>query len=171
LCDVLLILQIIAVASAAASAISAFLILRGNRLTRMAIEQWSKTLVQPRIFVHGSTRAARQRIGTGEGRLATNQIDIPRIFVENIGFGPAVRGIVYVIDHQGNKIPIRGPNENYTFLRIPQGSVYHYPSNDSPELEPHIRGQTRIRIQVQYFDIKDNEYWLPSTEEIVDLFV
>ncbi len=155
--------QIFAALSAFFSAVAAFLIRRTNIQSRRA-------MVQPRIFVYGSLSDARQRLANREHGLTPNQVAMGGIFVENIGRGPAVKGIIYVIDHQNNKIPIRVPNEEYSFLRIPEGNVYHYPSRDSPQLENYVRGQTRIRIQVHYYDINDVSYDLNPEEENVLLF-
>ena len=161
--DGTLIIQIFAAVSAAISALAAVLIWRGNILSRRA-------LVQPRIFVHGSTRDARERLAGRAHGLNANQIDIPGIFVENIGRGPAVRGTIYVIDSRGQRRHIIEPHDEFSFLRIPEGQVYHYPSHDSPQLENYVRGQTSIRIQVEYFDINDVPYRLNPTEENVILF-
>lgn len=158
-----LIIQSIAAIAAVASASCAALIYRGNMQARRA-------LIQPRIFIHGSMRDDRQRLANREHGLTTNQIDIGGLFVENIGRGPAVKGTIYVIDNQNNKIPIKAPNEEYTFLRIPEGQVYHYPSQDSPLLENYVKGQTKIRIQVHYYDINDVPYDLNPEEENVILF-
>jgi hypothetical protein len=127
-------------------------------------------MVQPRIFVYGSLRDTRQQLANRTHGLTANQIDMGGIVVENIGRGPAVKGTIYVIDHQNNKIPIRAPNEEYSFRRIPEGNWYHYPSRDSPQLENYVRGQTRIRIQVHYYDINDVPYDLNPEEENVMLF-
>jgi len=156
-----LVVQIFAAISAFLSFLAALLIWRGNILSRRA-------LVQPRIFVHGSLRDERMQIGVGPHHLAPNQIDMHGIFVENIGRGVAVKGTIYVIDSRGQQRPIVEPHENYSFLRIPEGHRYHYPSFDCPLLEGYVGGQT-IHIRVQYFDINDNEYWLSSTEENIDL--
>lgn len=161
--DVTLIVSSIAAVAALSSAISAFLIYRGNILAR-------RILIQPRIFVHGSARDEREQLSVRPHRLAANQIDMGGIFVENIGRGPAVKGIIYVIDSQGNKIPIKAPDEEYSFLRIPEGQRYHFPSYDSPQLETYVRNQRRIRIQVLYFDINDVKYNLNPVEENVMLF-
>jgi len=75
---------VIVAISAAVSAIAAILIWRGNKLTREAIDRWSRTLVQPRIFVYGSSRDSRQEIGTGQHKLTDMQISKGGIFVENI---------------------------------------------------------------------------------------
>ncbi len=156
--------------SAVGSAIAAFLIYRGNKLSRTAMEEWSKTLVQPKIFVYGSTRGARkERIGVGEGRLTETQLEIGGIFVENIGLGPAVKGVVYVLDQQGNRIPVKKLDEKYTFRRIAPGYWNHFPSYDSPEMEQYVRGRRKIRLQMSYFDIKGNPYRLQADEEEVDL--
>jgi hypothetical protein len=171
LMDLTIIFQIIAALSAMASAICAFLIYKGNQLSRKTMEEWSKTLVQPRIFLRPSSIAQRQRLAIGLGGITNEQIFIPGIFIENIGLGPAVKGVIYVIDHENNKIPLRSLHSNYSFLRIPAGSVYHYPSNDSPEVEQYIRNQNKIRIQVDYFDIKDNLYHIPQIEEEIDLIL
>ncbi len=163
-------ISIVSAASAAFSATAAFLIFKGNKLSRRAMEQWSRTLVQPRIFIHGSARDEREFIGRGPHKLLPAQITKPGIILENLGQGPALRGTLYVIDHLGERIPIRRIGTNHTFLRIPAGQVYHYPSYDSPEIEQYLSGQTRIRLQIEYFDINGVKYSLPLEEEHIELF-
>ncbi len=157
----------ISAASALSSAVAAFFIYKGNKLARLA-------MVQPRIFVYGSTRDARQRIGVGEHRLHFTHIDKGGVFVRNIGRGPAVKGTLYVIDEDGKEIPIIGKNEKYTFRVIPDGEIYHYPSWDSRELEKYMEKYTLlskpIRIRVRYFDINNVQYSTLRDEELVDLF-
>jgi len=161
---------IISGASAAFSALAALLIYKGNKMSRKAMEQWSRTLVQPRIFIHGSTKDEREAIGRGPHKLVPTQITKPGILVENLGQGPALKGTLYVIDHQGVKIPIRKVGTNYTFLRIPAGQQYHFPSYDSPEIDQYVTGQSKIRLQVEYFDINGVRYLLPAEEENVDIY-
>ena len=50
----------IAAKAARSSARAANQMVEGNRLNRRAMEQWSKTLVQPKIIVRGSSRSFRE---------------------------------------------------------------------------------------------------------------
>lgn len=126
-----------------------------------ASNQHLKTIVRPVILVYPSEQRHRVHLAD-QHELDPNQIHIPGIRVDNVGLGPAIRGIIYLVQGQ-TEIAILELNERYTFQRIPAGQPFFYPSHDSPTLQNHLTATTTsIRIRVVYYDVLGNRYTFPS---------
>jgi len=159
--DIAPIAQIIA---AVGILIAAGLAWRSSRQTTEAMKKWSETMILPRILVRPTSRKEREIL---KSKYAVGVIiDSPGIRVENVGLGPAIKGKIWVKLRNGEKEQLldetelmRVGEEKYTFLRIPQGVSYYYPSSTAPNLkdilEKHFEGKDDMELELEYFDLDE----------------
>lgn len=133
-------------------------------LSWTASKEHTKTLVRPHILVYPSEM--RHRVALAQtGELLGQQVKIPGIRVNNVGLGPAIRGIIYLVEGQ-KEVPIKESEEQYSFYRIPPGQDFFFPSRDSPILQNYLTESTEsIRIRVVYYDVLGNRYTFPTDSE------